>query len=556
MQQTLSQDQPLSRQFKWIIAIFLLLYVASTLIHLGYLQLNGDEPRRAMVTIEMMHSGNYIRPTTMGWEYYAKPPVYNWLMSACMFLTGSESEFPVRLPSVIAILAWAFLNYRIFKKFVGRKIAAASSLFLLTSADIYFWGLANGGEIDIFYSFIVYMQVVSMFWYNEKKNWLMLFVSSYFFCIVGCLTKGFPSIVFEGLTLIALAVYNRSPRILFRWQHAIGILLGAALLSIYLYAFHFYGSVHILVTNLLKESFDKSGFGDYPEKFVSKSLQYPISFLKILLPWSLILLVFIKKRTYGIWKLPLLRFALLFIIFNIPVYWFTGHPRMRYAYMFIPFCMVILAYLFFKFREEYPLFIKKLFQTFIWIFIAVLPLLISLFFWTTVKPLFIIVCLIIATAYVLFYRRSISRMNLLYFGLGLTVLRLIFALVFIPVKYHKNDLKYDQEMATFSRINNNEPIYFYKPCDTVILKVDLKITSLEFGSFVTVPYLVYNIPYYYYRSSGHLVQFDDSLRAGRNYIAFSTSMFDSTAWVRYEFTDRSQNGERVMLVNMPEDRNR
>src|ERR1043165_5420135 len=94
---------------------FLVLYVLSVIIHFGYYPLNGDEPRRAIVAIEMRQSGNFIMPTTLGWEYYNKPPLFNWIISALMFITGSESEWVVRLPSLIAILLWGFCNFKILK---------------------------------------------------------------------------------------------------------------------------------------------------------------------------------------------------------------------------------------------------------------------------------------------------------------------------------------------------------------------------------------------------------------------------------------------------------
>src|SRR5258705_6898626 len=153
----------------WILAFFVF-YILAVLIHLNYYPLNGDEPRRAIIAIEMRHSGNFIMPTTMGWIYYNKPPIYNWLISACMFLTGSENEIPVRLPSLIAILLWSIINCQVLKKIVPREVAALSSLFLMTSLDIFFWGLNNGGEIDIFYSFIVYLQVISIFYFNLQKR--------------------------------------------------------------------------------------------------------------------------------------------------------------------------------------------------------------------------------------------------------------------------------------------------------------------------------------------------------------------------------------------------
>ena len=61
--------------------LLLLLYILSVIINWSILPLDGEEPRRALVSIEMLESGNYIMPTVFGWPYYNKPPIYNWILS-------------------------------------------------------------------------------------------------------------------------------------------------------------------------------------------------------------------------------------------------------------------------------------------------------------------------------------------------------------------------------------------------------------------------------------------------------------------------------------------
>jgi 4-amino-4-deoxy-L-arabinose transferase-like glycosyltransferase len=257
----------------YLLVGFIVFYAFAVLLHTEYYPLNGEEPRRALVALEMRNSGNFIRPTTLGWEYYNKPPLYNWLISASMFLTGTESELAIRLPALIFILVWAIVNFFLLRNFMPVKVAALSSVFLLTSLDIFLWGLSNGGEMDIFYSFIVYLQIMSIYIFNRQQKWLSLFLASYFLCALGLLTKGFPSILFQGLTLLALVVFNRSVRVLFRWQHLSGILLFFAITGSYFYIYNFYGDAGRMIINLLKESFNKSAFGLYPERILRKMIE-------------------------------------------------------------------------------------------------------------------------------------------------------------------------------------------------------------------------------------------------------------------------------------------
>src|SRR5215213_11135451 len=257
---------------------FLALYILSVLINWSVLPLDGEEPRRALVSIEMLQSGNYIMPTVFGWQYFNKPPVYNWILSFLMFLTGSRTEWIIRLPSLIFLLIWAFFHYQFSKKFFPKSIAILSAFFLLTDFDLFFYALGSGGEIDIFYSFLVYLQVMFLFYFNQKQKWLQLFIWSYVFCAIGFLTKGFPSILFQFFTFAVLYVLNRSVKFFFSWQHLIGLLVFVFLAGGYLYAYSFYASPQRLIINLLNESFQKSAVGERSERLWEKVFLYPFSF--------------------------------------------------------------------------------------------------------------------------------------------------------------------------------------------------------------------------------------------------------------------------------------
>jgi 4-amino-4-deoxy-L-arabinose transferase-like glycosyltransferase len=533
----------------YLIIAFIVVYILSVLIHLNHYPLNGEEPRRAVVAIEMLNSGNYIRPTTLGWEYYNKPPVYNWLISFCMWVTGSSSEFAVRLPSLIVILLWGFCNYHIVKKILSREIALLSSLFLLTSLELYFWGLSNGGEIDIFYGFIVYLQVIFIFYFHQRQKWAALFTISYLFCAIGFLTKGFPSIIFQALTLSALCAFNKNLRVVFRWQHLLGIALFTAIIGTYLYAYSFYSSPRILLADLLKESFNKSAFGEHSERFVSKALGYPLAFARLLLPWGLLLLLLFKKRSFPFWSNPFIRFSVLFILFNIPVYWLTGNPKMRYVYMFIPFCMIAAAYLFYHYRKEYPELLQKISRYSV---VAVVVALAGLFvipFLVKVNLLFITIAAVICLLFILVNSRKASF--IVSFVSVMVLLRLVYAIAFIPIRYEYTRIKYDKEMAIMASANNFQPLTIYRKPDTLKLQIDLKLVKLNFGTIPTIPHIAYQMPYYYYKNSGQVVKYDTVLQENKNYIGYKSTLEGANASIIYSFRDKNQRNEEVVLFTIP-----
>jgi 4-amino-4-deoxy-L-arabinose transferase-like glycosyltransferase len=412
--------------------VFIALYILSVFINWSVLPLDGEEPRRAVVSIEMLQSGNYISPTVFGWIYLNKPPVYNWIMSFLMFLFGTREEWVVRLPSLIFLLVWAFFYYQFSKKFFPQNIAIVSALFLLTDFDLFFYALGSGGEIDVFYSFVVYMQIMLLFYFNQQQKWLQLFLWSYVFCAVGFLTKGFPSLVFQGFTIIALCVFNRSIKVIFSWQHFVGLFVFCGIVSAYLFALSFYTSPRWLLINLLNESLLKSAVGEKSERLWRKVFIYPFSFLKLLLPWSLLLLFLLKKHSYKLAGHPLVKFSFLFIVFNLWLYAFTGRPILRYVYVFIPFSYHIIAFIFWKTLQEQPAFIEKVFKYAALVFVVVIAVLIALPFFNTppVSPIFF--TLVMAAFLFLYYK---TRFNIVWlFCAGIVLVRLIYASLFIPIQ--------------------------------------------------------------------------------------------------------------------------
>ena len=145
------------------------------------IELRAEEPRRAIVSIEMFLSHNYLVPEINGWPYYNKPPVFNWWMILFFKFFGSFDEWVVRGSSLFAFLLCAILNYFFVQKHLGKKVALLSSLFLVSAADLLFYGTVNSGEIDLFFTCITYLQVISIFWFFDKKQYVYLFMASYFF---------------------------------------------------------------------------------------------------------------------------------------------------------------------------------------------------------------------------------------------------------------------------------------------------------------------------------------------------------------------------------------
>src|ERR1051326_4036277 len=133
----------LIKAFK-ISLVVLLLY--AYLADLGYTPIDTetDECRRALVSAEMMISGNYITPTLNGVPYLNKPPLYNWIVIAYFRLFDNYSMFAFRLPVIVATIALGILVYYFVKKHTNRFVAFFAAWSYITNGRILIYDSLQG----------------------------------------------------------------------------------------------------------------------------------------------------------------------------------------------------------------------------------------------------------------------------------------------------------------------------------------------------------------------------------------------------------------------------
>lgn len=508
-----------------LIAGLLVLYILSVLVNLGHLNLRVEEPRRAIVSMAMLKSGNFIDPHTMGWAYYNKPPVFNWIMAGFMKLTGSESEFVCRLPSVISLLLLGFFQFLFSKKYLGRRLALLSSFFVVTCADMYFYWLSNGAEIDVFYSLIVYLQVISIFWCYEKKNYWCLFICSWLLCAVGFFTKGYTSLLFQFLTLGSLCIYARSLKILFKLQHLAGIAVFFLVVFSFLYVYSFFNSPQALMINLLNESLLKSAVGQESAGKLYKIFSYPFVLFRVLAPWCLILFFLLKKHRFGLLNNPLVRFSLLFIVMNIGVYWVTGAQKTRYVIMFIPFVMNIVVYVVGVMEKNY----QKQFNSWLkyagFFFLLILIGLFILPFFTGVNKAAAIFFALLMLVFIIQYFKM-QQYRIWLFVTGVILTRLIYAGIGIPLKKER-EFDYNKMAVVLAAKNNFKEVRFFGMADTMNLNVVFIDTIFKWKQApvkILKEPISYQVPYYFYKATGVSVQYDTIMRPGQTYISYPASL--------------------------------
>ncbi len=538
---------------KTLIALIVVLLPVSLFYGSGIMELRAEEPRRAVVALEMFLTGNYLVPKINGWDYYNKPPLFNWLMVVCFHLFHSFSEWVVRVPSLVAFLLTGIFHYLFSRKYFNGQTALLASLFFLTSADIFFYATINAGEIDLFYSLLVYLQAMSIFFFYEKKNFLPLFLLSYFFTALGILTKGPPSIAFQAITLLAWFVYNRDFKKLLSRQHLCGILLCVLVSGSYFYFYSQQADVIGMIVRLTKEATQRSGIESGFLKTITGTVSFPLLVLRLLLPWSVfVLFMFRKDFLQKIKENRLLMFCAIFIACNIPIYWFTGELKNRYIYMFFPFMATLIAY----FLEQREGRLAKLYRLLEKVFLtgmvagAILFLLLPVIPYTKdVESVFAKAIFFSTGAGVIawLYYKNVPQRTLLVV-LFLILLRFGLAVFYYPVMInHSPEMAYREKTKEILRMANGEQIFFAE--NPYIFHSDFGLGPFKLGEqeHTSASLIAYQIPYYITRENKKVMQFETEISTGKLYITTTEFAEGKNVEVLYQFHDNWTQKELLMV---------
>lgn len=454
----------------WALAGLTFLLILALLHNLGIVPLYAEEPRRATVALEMLLRGNWIVPTINGEIYQLKPPVFNWIIASIYQITDNPSEFHTRLTTVFSLLILGVIIFWAGRKYVSTSFGALSAfLFATASGNLFFNSLL--AEIDMFYSMITYAGLISLFHFYQRKKFFALFLIVYFLGAVGTLTKGLPSLLFTGLSILVFFSVNRDFRKLFTIAHYTGILLYLLIVGGYFVAYSRYGGDAVsYLLNLSVESgkrFSGDTFWDYLQHMVL----YPLDTLMNLLPAS-ILLIFAFRRSFlaDIRLNPLMKFALLMLVVHFPVYWLPPGGRQRYIIMLYPFIVQIITYFYLiYFTSE-----KRTFRI-LSITIGVTILLLAIgslvpFFLNQLEiPNLFLICL---SAFLLlgligFYQLKRPKHTIISLIFALIVLRFLFGFIVLPVRATEGKAPENRDaalkiagMTEGQQVNILHPTYF------------------------------------------------------------------------------------------------
>jgi 4-amino-4-deoxy-L-arabinose transferase-like glycosyltransferase len=341
-----------------IILLALALLIPALFINLGLFPLISDEPTRAVVALEMILSGNYITPTIMGEYYYNKPPLYNWLLIAFAETFGSMDEFTLRLPTVLSLLAYAWVIFSFSRPHLGKYFAALAALFTITSARILFWDSSHA-LIDISYALVTFSSFALLWYFTTKKQFTALFVSTYALTAIGFLMKGLPSLAFQGISLLVWFSFSGNFKKLFSLRHLLGIFALLIITGAYYLAYLQTNSIDEALRTLISESNRLQGSGSGLWQWLVHLATFPFDMLYEFAPWSLLSLLLLRKSIReSVFKHSFYRFCAAIFLSNIVLYWLSADMRARYLFMLFPFVFIMGAAAYQQLEKEPSIWFK------------------------------------------------------------------------------------------------------------------------------------------------------------------------------------------------------
>lgn len=303
--------------------------------------LSADEPIRALIAGDMMINGNYIAPKMNGRFYLNKPPLYNWIIIVFIKIFRSSDEWVIRLPSILSLLAFGAIVFKIVKeKLQDVRFAWLVAIATITGGNLWIYS-AYLGHIDVTYSVVSFLQIYVLFHYGEKGLWKKAFALSYALAAVGFMLKGLPTIVFQGISLLTILTLNKSFKKIWSLSHFLSTLLFIIPVGLYFWVYSQHADVSKLIERIISESTSRT----VTEKSFIESFghlfMFPLRYLLDILPWGLAVLIFLKKdaRKY-VWSNAFLKTSILLFLFNITIYWLSPDYRARYVFMLTPFLLI------------------------------------------------------------------------------------------------------------------------------------------------------------------------------------------------------------------------
>jgi 4-amino-4-deoxy-L-arabinose transferase-like glycosyltransferase len=198
---------------------------------LGSVQLEHEEPRRALPALHMLASGDWLVPRVGSKPYLRKPPLLNWAIAMSCKLGGGPTEWAVRLPSVLATLALALAILAVAEQpWLGVNGATLAAIFFLVNFTMVETGrLAELEALYIAFTGIGLLLWMAA-WLQGAGPWRLWLLPAPFLAL-GMLTKGPTHLIFYYGVAAAVLAFGNKLRLLLHPAHWLALVFIIGLLG-------------------------------------------------------------------------------------------------------------------------------------------------------------------------------------------------------------------------------------------------------------------------------------------------------------------------------------
>jgi 4-amino-4-deoxy-L-arabinose transferase-like glycosyltransferase len=194
---------------------------------LGSVELKHEEPRRALPAVHMVASGDWLVPRVGSIPFLRKPPMLQWLIALSLLATGTQSEWAVRLPSALAMLALALAIGGMGSYWLGTRGGLFAAILFLTNFAILETGRLAELEAVYIASSGIGLLIWITAWLRGRHGWGLWLLPALFLALA-MLTKGPTHLLFFYGVIIPTLFFAKDLRALRHPAHwsALGLIVG------------------------------------------------------------------------------------------------------------------------------------------------------------------------------------------------------------------------------------------------------------------------------------------------------------------------------------------
>ena len=208
-----------------VFAFIAVLWAGIYLPGLGTLQLQHEEPRRALPAVHMLASGDWLVPRVGSEPYLRKPPLLNWAIALSCKLSGAISEWAVRFPSVLATFALAVTIAGVAGRgWLGQEGGMIAAIFFLMN----FTMIETGRLAELEALYIALTGIALVFWmtlWRQQAGAWQLWLLPAPFLALGMLTKGPTHLIFYYGIVLPVLLQGKNARLLLHPAHLFSLVL-------------------------------------------------------------------------------------------------------------------------------------------------------------------------------------------------------------------------------------------------------------------------------------------------------------------------------------------